>query len=197
MLWGDYYWVRGQYSKALEYLTSAKENFEQGDVNYPVQLAKCPRWLGRTMASQGDYRKGIEMLDQAISINEKFGPDFDITQTLVMKSCLLLKTTNDFCDASLYRFIEASAKKARDRASPITFADTLECLAELYAGRKDWETAIAYYCEAELGYGRGQDVHNAAARCRRHQAQHAKLRDDPVLDEKTVRTEGKIYESLV
>ena len=118
---------------------------------------------------------------------------------MALKSCVLLKTTNDFYDASIYRFIEDSAKKARDRAAPTTFALSLECFAELYAGRKDWETAIVYYREAELEHGRCQGAaHRGVVRCQMHQVQLARLRDDPTLDEKTVRTvKGKIYDIMV
>jgi len=117
----------------------------------------------------------------------------ELLEALSFRDILLLKCTDQAKLSRLLPDLRITFQKMQEFGNLRKAGRTLECIAEVYGRTEKWDAAIEYYKAAEMEYGKRPEAHASQLLiCRDHQAQLAKVRDDPSLDVKEVWTARKI-----
>ncbi len=140
---GAYYWLKGNYPKALEnYLSALKIQEEIGDKN---GVAQCLGNIGLVYWSKADHQKALDYYFKALKIDEELGRKKGIAADLVNIGLVYQDQKN--YKKALDHYLQA-LKLLENSEFKDEFAATLGDIGIVYHDLGDYSKALTYYLRA-------------------------------------------------
>ena len=147
MIKGTSFWVKGDYTKALEYFE--RELIIERDINYKPGIAGTMNKLGIVYDDLGNKIKALDYFQKSLKLRTEIGDKHKIVYTLNSIGDLYNEQGNT---AKALEYFHRCLKIREEFADSVEIAFSLSNIGKTFLTSSDYDSAL-YYCKKSLKLG--------------------------------------------